>query len=69
MFNFGNRNVIKQGGSNLISLPMQWIKDCGTDVEKVNVEMDSDKTLRIVPVTAGKLATGPTSKPSKELPV
>lgn len=49
MFKFGTRKVTKQGGSFLISLPMQWMQDMGIDMEAVSVEMDSDKSLRIVP--------------------
>lgn len=50
MFSFGIRNINKQGGSYLVSLPMQWLKDIGGDVKAVKIEMDTDKTLRIAPV-------------------
>ncbi len=50
MFDFGVRRITKQGGSYLISLPMQWMKDHGIALEAVRVEMDTDKTLRIAPV-------------------
>lgn len=61
MFKFGTRKVTRQGGSFLISLPMQWMQDMGIDMEAVKVEMDIDKTLRIAPVTAAKQETGAAS--------
>jgi polysaccharide deacetylase 2 family uncharacterized protein YibQ len=48
MFIFGKRTVIKQGGSYMISLPMQWMKSMGSDLKTVIVEMDSEKRLRII---------------------
>ncbi len=48
MFKFGKRNVIKQSGSYMISLQMQWMKSMGLDVKTVVVEMDSEKRLRII---------------------
>jgi polysaccharide deacetylase 2 family uncharacterized protein YibQ len=48
MFKFGKRTVIKQGGSYMISLPMQWMKSMGSDLKTVVVEMDSEKRLRII---------------------
>lgn len=47
---FGKRKITKQGGSCLISLPMQWMIDIGIDVKEVKIEMDADKALRITPV-------------------
>ncbi len=54
MFNFGIRKMHKQGGSYIISLPMQWLKDIGGEVKAVKIEMDTDKTLRIAPATPCK---------------
>ena len=48
MFKFGKRTVIKQGGSYMVSLPMQWMKSMGSDLKTVVVEMDSEKRLRII---------------------
>lgn len=50
MFNFGIRKITKQGGSFLISLPMEWMKNNGIDLDAVKIEMDADKNLRIAPV-------------------
>jgi len=50
MFKFGKRKVTKQGGSYLVSLPMEWVRDLSTEIKEVNVEMDSGKVLRISPV-------------------
>lgn len=50
MFKFGKRKVTKQGGSYLVSLPMEWVRDVDTKIKEVNVEMDSEKVLRISPV-------------------
>jgi len=50
MFKFGKRNIVKQGGSWMISLPMQWIKSIDSEVKTVVIEMDSEYRLRI---TAG----------------
>jgi len=49
MFKFGIRKITRQGGSFLISLPMEWMIDQGTTLKAVKVEMDADKSLRIVP--------------------
>ncbi len=49
MFNFGNRKVTKQGGSFLISLPMQWIDNVG-GVKSVMIEMDSEGRLIVTPI-------------------
>lgn len=48
MFQLGNRKITKQGGSYIISLPMQWVKNIGTDIKTVKIEMDTEYTLRIV---------------------
>lgn len=67
MFNFGIRKVTKQGGSYLISLPMEWMKDIGIDLESVKVEMDRDKSLRIEPAHPARIDAGATShRPIKE---
>ena len=49
MFRFGKRNVIKQGGSYMISLPMQWMRSMNSDIKTVMVEMDGENGLRISP--------------------
>ena len=51
MFTFGKRKVFKQGGSYVISLPMQWFRSNDAKMKTVMVEMDSENTLRII---AGK---------------
>lgn len=61
MFNFGIRKVTKQGGSFLISLPMEWMKDIGIDLDAVKVEMDTDKSLRIAPAHPAKNDAGAAS--------
>ncbi len=61
MFKFGIRKITKQGGSFLISLPMDWIKDIGIDLDAVNIEMDTDKSLRIAPAHPTKNDAGATS--------
>jgi adenylate kinase len=48
MFRFGTRNVIKQGGSFMIALPMQWLKSIDPEMKTVLIEMDSENNLRIV---------------------
>jgi hypothetical protein len=48
IFYFGKRKVIKQGGSYMISLPMQWMKSMNPEIENVTIEMDSENRLRIV---------------------
>ena len=48
MFRFGKRNVVKQGGSFMISLPMQWMKSMDTDIKTVMIEMDSENQLRVI---------------------
>jgi antitoxin component of MazEF toxin-antitoxin module len=59
MFKFGIRKITKQGGSFLISLPMEWMKDIGIGLDAVNIEMDADKSLRIVPAeNPAKTAAG-----------
>ncbi len=45
MSKFGRRNVIKQGGSYMISLPLQWMKSMDSDVKTVMVEIDSEYTV------------------------
>ncbi len=48
MFKFGQRTVLKQGGSYMISLPMQWMKSMDSDVKTLVVEMDNKNRLRII---------------------
>lgn len=43
MFNFEIRKITKQGRS----LPMEWMKDNGIDLNSVKIEMDINKNLRI----------------------
>lgn len=66
MFSFGIRKINKQGGSYLVSLPMQWLKDIGGDVKAVKIEMDTDKTLRIAPATPCKDAASAASTLANE---
>ena len=47
MFRFGKRSIVKQGGSFMISLPMQWVKSWDPHVNSVMIEMDSENKLRI----------------------
>ena len=61
MFDFGIRKITKQGGSYLITLPMQWMKDNGIDLNAVRIEMDSDKSLRIEPAHPAKNDAGAAS--------
>jgi len=44
MLNFGKRSIFKQGGSFLISLPIQWIRSMNPE----NVEIEVDKEQRII---------------------
>ena len=44
MLNFGQRSIFKQGGSFLISLPIQWIRSTNPK----NVEIEVDKAQRII---------------------
>jgi hypothetical protein len=48
MLKFGTRNVIKQGGSKMISLPMIWVRSVNPDMETVIIEMNSENKLIIV---------------------
>ena len=50
MFYFGQRSVIKQGGSYLISLPMQWVKTMNAEMKCVNVEMDDQQRIIVTTV-------------------
>lgn len=61
MFNFRHRRVIKQGGSCLVSLPMQWVKSFDVEFEEVQVDLDIDNTLRIAPVKPTRTETCETS--------
>lgn len=47
-FKFGQRNVIKQGGSYMISLPMQWLKSTNPEMKTVTIEMDKENRLMII---------------------
>lgn len=48
MFKFGKRNIIKHGGSYMISLPMQWMKSMDADLKTVMIEMDCENQLKII---------------------
>jgi len=48
MFKFGKRTVVKQGGSFMIALPIQWMKSWDSDLKSVMIEMDSENHLRIM---------------------
>ena len=50
MFNFGNRRVNKQGGSFMISLPIEWIRNTGK-INAVNIKMDDESKLIVTPAT------------------
>lgn len=50
MFCFGQRSVIKQGGSFLVSLPKQWVRAMNSEMKIVNVEMDSQQRIIITSV-------------------
>lgn len=63
MFDFGTRSVNKQGGSFLISLPMDWIKNIGYDLKKVSVSMDDDKNIIVAPAPGDNQETGASSSP------
>jgi antitoxin component of MazEF toxin-antitoxin module len=52
MFSFGQRAVIKQGGSHLISLPMTWVKSTNPEMKNVNLEMDNEERIIITSVPA-----------------
>ncbi len=47
-FDFGQRKIIRQGGSYMISLPMQWMKSINPKMRTVTIELDSENRLRIV---------------------
>ena len=63
MFSFGQRAVIKQGGSHLISLPMTWVKSTNPEMKNVNLEMDNEQRIIITSVPAESWRTsGPEGK-------
>lgn len=47
-FDFGQRKIIRQGGSYMISLPMQWMKSINPKMKTVTIELDNENRLRIV---------------------
>jgi antitoxin component of MazEF toxin-antitoxin module len=49
MLNFGQRSIFKQGGSFLISLPIQWIRS--TNPENVKIEVDNEQRIIITSVS------------------
>lgn len=58
MFQFGKRSIIKQGGSYVVSLPMQWIRSLDVEVKTVTIEMDGKNRLRIVAGNSNKDSAG-----------
>ncbi len=48
MLNIGKRSIFRQGGSFLISLPIQWIRS--ENPENVKIEMDNEQRIIITPV-------------------
>lgn len=50
MLNFGNRSMFKQGGSWLVSLPIQWVRS--TNPTSVKIEIDSEQRIIITSVSA-----------------
>lgn len=48
MLNFGQRSIFKQGGSFLISLPIQWIRSMNP--ENVTIEVDKEQRIIITSV-------------------
>ncbi|KKG38795.1 hypothetical protein DU35_11405 [Methanosarcina mazei] len=48
MLNFGQRSIFRQGGSFLISLPIQWIRTMNP--ENVIVEIDNEQRIVITSV-------------------
>lgn len=57
MFQFGERKIHRQGGSCLLTLPIQWVKDVGIDIKKITVRMDEKKNLIIAPVQPSQAET------------
>lgn len=51
MFDFGNRRVNKQGGSFMIALPMKWVRSIGKNTNIVNIKMDNQYKLIVIPAT------------------
>lgn len=49
-----------------MSLPMSWIKGLGVNINTVNVEMQSDNSLRIAPVPNANPEPAQTDSPAKE---
>lgn len=50
MIDFGQRSIFKQGGSFLISLPIQWVKS--TNPVNVKIEIDDKQRIIITSVPA-----------------
>ena len=49
MFVFNKRKIHVQRGSNLISVPIEWIKSGAKDCKAVIVQMDQDNNFVIAP--------------------
>ncbi len=58
MLKFGKRKVVKQGGSFMISLPIQWMKSVNPEMKTVTVEMDTENRLRIIAGDTSQDTTG-----------
>lgn len=56
MLNFGERSLFKQGGSTLISLPIQWVRSMNP--EKVKIEIDNEQHVIITSVPAVLVGSG-----------
>lgn len=47
-FNFGTRKIRKIGDCYMVTVPTQWMKNVHLgEGDKVNIEMDRDKDLKI----------------------
>lgn len=51
-FDFGIRTLVQQGGSYTVSLPASWVKML-EDKGGVRIVMESDFTLRVLPIMKG----------------
>ncbi len=48
MFKSRNRTVVKQDGSYLISLPMQWMRSMDLEAKTLMVDMNSKNRLKLI---------------------
>jgi antitoxin component of MazEF toxin-antitoxin module len=58
IFKFGERKIVKQGGSYVISLPIQWMRSMNPEIKNVTVEMDDKNRLRIIACDTFQDSTG-----------